>query len=553
MAQTVSPLPTTPADILHVVRRRKWQILVPFLVIGGLAAFLAHALPSVYRSSTTILVVKAQVPETFVRSTVTAEIDDRLATITQQILSRTRLERIIKQFDLYAEERATQPMDAVVARMRRAIEVEVQRGNNAFTVSFVGSEPRLVRDVTNELAAVFIEENSKIREELAANTSQFLDTQLEALKQTLNEQERQVREFKERYMGQLPQQQEANLRLLDRLQSQSQAIADRARAAEERRLLLQAQLGATPKFNEVVVRVTRSGSGAGRETTVLSSASPRDTNRARLEEARATLLQLRTRYTEAHPDVVRARRQLEELEAIVAGGGVAATDAPGESTGPDDHIAVDEIRQVPNPVYEQIQAQLRATDREIEYLRASHRDILANIEVVQRKVESVPKLEQQLADLTRDYNNTQASYQALLSKKLEAEMAEDLERRQKSEQFRVLDPAVLPQTPYRPNRAQILAVGLVAALGVGAGGALGLELLKGAVRSPADLKALAPRLSVLGVIPTVEDRARLRRRRLLTALGVALFLVAYGAGAAAALAYKDRIVRLPGVQMLVMR
>ncbi|HEY8432360.1 MAG TPA: GNVR domain-containing protein, partial [Sandaracinaceae bacterium] len=398
-----------------------------------------------------------------------------------------------------------------------------------------------------------IEENSKIREELAANTSQFLDAQLAALKQTLNEQERQVREFKERYMGQLPQQQEANLRLLDRLQSQSQAIADRARAAEERRLLLQAQLSATPQFNEVVVRVTRSGSGAGRETTVLSSASPRDTTRARLEEARATLLQLRSRYTEAHPDVVRARRQLEELEAIVAKGGVAVASAPAESTGLDDGIAVDEIRQVPNPVYEQIQAQLRATDREIEYLRATQREILANIEEVQRKVESVPKLEQQLADLTRDYNNTQASYQALLSKKLEAEMAEELERRQKSEQFRVLDPAVLPQTPYRPNRARILAFGLVAALGVGAGSALGLEVLKGAVRGPADLKALAPRLAVLGVIPTVEDKARVRRRRLLTALGVVLFVVAYGAAAAAALAHKDRIVRLPVVQMLVMR
>ena len=362
MAQTSGSLPSTPGELVELAWRRKWIILVPFLVITGVASFLAYALPAAYRASTTILVERAKVPETFVKSTVTSRIEDRLATVTEQILSRTRLENIIRQFDLYREERATQPMDAVVARMRGTIDVEVLKGNNAFTVSFSGPEPGVVRDVTNELAAFFIEENSRVREELAASTSEFLDAQLATLKQTLAEQEQKVREFKERYMGELPQQQEVNLRALDRLQLERQSVTDQIQRAEERQLLLQAQVA---RFE--------GGSAAGAPGGVLARVlRGQDPVRARLDEARTALLQLQARYTDLHPDVVRVRRQVEELEALAQGRRIGGAGTAPAADGPEasQATAVDEGRQVRDPVYQHVEAQLPDPEQEIRHLRA---------------------------------------------------------------------------------------------------------------------------------------------------------------------------------------
>ncbi len=573
MVQSTGPRPSDPRDLIEIAWRRKWVILVPFLLIGGNAAFLAKALPGVYRSTTVILVEKAKVPETFVRSTVTTEIDDRLATITQQILSRTRLEKIITQFSLYARERATLPMEDVVEAMRNAIEVQVLKGNNAFSVSYRGLDPRVVRDVTNELAAFFIEENSKVREEQATGTSEFLESQLAGLKQTLAQQEEKVRAFKERYLGELPQQQEANLRSLDRLQFQSQSLADQIRGAEERRLLLHVQLAQLPRETQVVTRVMRrvkaDGSvagpaGAGWTTSAAPlSGEHQDPTTARLDEARAVLLQLQARYTALHPDVLRAKRHVEELESLLANGGSAsdgvplpevvpspsASDAGGEAAGR--LVAVDEIRQVPNPMYKQVEARLTGIDTEIAALRKTQKNVLAQVPLLERKVENVPKLEQQLLELTRDYSNIQKAYEALLSKKIDAQVAEDLEKRQKGEQFRVLDPALLPQTSYKPNRMRILALGLALGLGIGVAGAAGLEALDHSVQDARELKQLAPRLPLLGTIPFISDPRQARRRRL-TSIGVGLLVLAVGTGAVAGgFRYRDEIVQLNVFEFLL--
>src|SRR5581483_1206293 len=171
MAHPARALPSEPRELLEIAWRRKWVILIPFLVIAGAAAFIARSLPSVYRASTVILVEKPKVPETYVRSTVTTRMEDRLATINQQVLSRTWLERLITQLDLFREERGVVPMEKLVARMRRDIDVQVHgrgRAKDSFTISYRGRDPRIVRDVTNQLAALFIEENSKVREEQAA-------------------------------------------------------------------------------------------------------------------------------------------------------------------------------------------------------------------------------------------------------------------------------------------------------------------------------------------------------------------------------------------------
>jgi uncharacterized protein involved in exopolysaccharide biosynthesis len=264
-------------------------------------------------------------------------------------------------------------------------------------------------------------------------------------------------------------------------------------------------------------------------------------------------VQLQSRYTDLHPDVARAKRQVEELEALAQGRRThsAGTAPAAESPDASQATAVDEVRQVLDPVYQQVEAQFLDTEQEIRHLRESQRRVLAQIQRAQRRVENVPKLEQQLTELTRDYNNTLGSYQSLLSKKLDAQIAENLEKRQKGEQFRVLDPATLPQTPYSPDRRRILAIGLLLGLGVGLGGALGLEVMNQSVRGPRDLKALVPRLPLLGTIPVFADPAAIRRRRLVGLAAGLLFVVAYTAAAATAAHYKDEIIRLGALNVFL--
>ncbi len=563
MAQATRSLQFDPRELLEIAWRRKWVVLIPFLAIGGMGAFLARALPNVYRATTVILLEKPKVPETYVRSTVTTRIEDRLATINQQLLSRTWLERLINEIDLFREERATVPTEALIGRMRRDIQVQVEgrgKNRNAFTISYQGRDRRVVRDVTNRLAALFIEENSKVREEQAVDTAEFLETQLASLKETLSQQEREVREFKERYMGELPQQQEANLRALDRLQLQSGSLADQLRAAEDRRLLLQAQLAETPRF-------VHSSVPSGRVPVARARPAPApapDPAVVQLERARAVLADLQGRYTELHPDVIREKRKVAELESLIGGPGQAGTapasrppvasgsaSAAGEAPDPDHAGSVPEVRQVPNPLYQQIEAQLAANEKEIKELRQSQNETAVLIRARQRNVENVPRLEQQLLELTRDYDNTRKAYDLLLSKKLEAQVAENLEKHQKGEQFLVLDPAMLPQSPYKPNRGLILVSGLALGFAVGAAGALGLEKLGHSIHRPGELKALLPQVPLIGTIPVIRDPRDVLRRRLV-GVGVGVLTIALGVTAVAgAVQYKDEIVQLGVFEFLL--
>lgn len=561
MAPQARGLPSSPLEFLQVVWRRKWVVLIPLVLIAGFSVFLARALPNVYRASTVILVAKPKVPETYVRHTVTTRIEDRLTTINEQLLSRSWLERVIMKLDLFPAEQGVVPMERLVARLRRDIEVRVHgRGRNrdSFSITVRGRDPKVVRDVTNELAALFIEENSKVREEQATGTSEFLESQLAALKQTLSEQERQVRAFKERYMGALPQQQEANLRALDRLQLQSRELADQLRAAEDRRLVLQRQLAEVPPFTAVPSTAparpaVTSGSGTPPPT-------PRDPLAVQLEHARTSLAQLRARYTDLHPDVMRARRQLEEIEALAArrsamAAQAAPTPAPAHSpepTAPEgSEASVAEVRRTPNPMYETLVRQLALVDREIQHLRQKQGEVTSEIRTLQQRVENVPRLEQQLLELTRDYNNTRAAYEALLAKKLEAQLAANLERYQKSEQFVVLDPAVLPQTPYRPNRRLIIVVGLVIGLGAGFLGAAGAEMLDRSIGRPEQLRAALPQVPLVGTVPIIRTRRQIWRRRLIGTAATLAGLLAAAAVVVAAERYKETIVNLSVFEFLL--
>src|SRR6266581_3195529 len=225
-------------DVLRILRRRIWLLLLPFAIVSALTAVGARLLPDRYRSETLILVVPQQVPESYVRSTVTTRIEDRLQSIQQQILSRTRLERIIQDFNLYAEKRKTGIMEDIVERMRKDIDVQIVKGD-AFRVSFIADDARTSMKVTERLASLFIEENLRDREVLAEGTNQFLEAQLEEARRRLIDNEKKLEDYRRLHAGELPKQQESNLQGLHNIEMQLQALLDSMNRDRDARLTIE--------------------------------------------------------------------------------------------------------------------------------------------------------------------------------------------------------------------------------------------------------------------------------------------------------------------------
>jgi len=471
-----------------VFLRRKWLILLPALLIAGAAVALAYTLPKIYRSSTLILVEPQKIPRDYVRSTITASIQDRLNTIKQQILSRTRLESVIKTFDLYGAGEGDLPMEQIVGIMRRSIEIEVRSTHDyystspaTFSIHFMGREPMTVMNVTNALASMFIEENLRVREKEARGTSEFLEEELTKVKASLEEQEAAIRSFKQEHMGELPEQQEPNLNMLNRLQLEKKTTFESLRSAEDRRVALMRQIH----------RYQPSGVSQNAGTSLYSQLMVKKTELANLE----------SRYTDKYPDVVRLRREITEIEEELR-----STEGGG---------AMDEVLLSLDPAYQELRGQLDLLELESKTLRTELARIDREIATYQRRVEQTPMREQQLMTLTRDYENIKENYNSLLNKKLNAEIAENLELRRKSEQFRILDPASFPEHPFKPRRRRIMALGLILGLGMGIGAAFFAEYADRTFRDVNDVKEtlMLPVLTVIPFIATdekvpVKDRVR---------------------------------------------
>jgi len=495
---------------LDIALRRKWLIVLPFCLAVAVTILLCVKLPPIYRSETTILVEPQQVPENFVQSTVTGSVQDRLNTISQQILSRTRLEAVIREYGLYPELQQTAPMEEVVNTMRKDIEINVEERPNrrgessaaAFRLAYEGRDPETVQKVTNRLAMMYIEENLKVRETLARGTKEFLDKQLQDMEQELKKREEAIQEFRQTHMGELPEQMEANLRALDQLQLQRNALLEAYRTAEDRQILLEKDLAATPQYL----------AGAGPDQNELYR---------QLEAKRQQLTSLLTQYTEAYPDVVRVKKEISEIEQRIAAAGSGETHTPPQGNVP-----------ILNPEYARLKSQVESNRLSMENTREQLQGIDARMKTLQQRVENTPRREQELAALTRDYQTIRQSYDSLMARKLNAEVAENLETRQKSEQFRILDPPNLPQKPIKPNRLQILAMGLALGLGGGVGLAFAVDYMDRTFKRVEDLKA-ALGLPVLGVIPVLRTRESVlaeKKRRLALASASVGFIATLIAG-----------------------
>src|SRR3989441_1532220 len=308
-------------SLLAIWSRRKWLAILAFSGPMAVGMSLVAFLPNIYRSTATVLVDRQQVPEAFVRSTVTSALETRIHTISQEILSRSRLHALINHFGLYSDLRKRIPSEEVIERMRKDIKLELKgveaKGQRevtvAFTISYQGSDPSTVSLVTNTLASFYIEENLKARERQATGTAEFLKVQLGETKKRLDEQEQRVSEFKRRHIGELPQQMEANLGTLERLHTQLRLNADNQTRAAERRQALSNQLAEAESLLATPALAAQAGvSVSGRPP------SPFETSEVRLAKAKEDLAKLRTQFSDKYPDVALLAAEVSALERELA-------------------------------------------------------------------------------------------------------------------------------------------------------------------------------------------------------------------------------------------
>ena len=480
---------------LGIVRRRHLHFLIPML-LGWLAVWASSwILPVRYKSSTLILVEQPTMPRDYVVPNVNEDVQERLQNITQQILSRTRLLHIIEELNLYATDRRRLSSDEIVERMRKDIDIElVQDGDKrvtAFRIHYSAHDPVVAQQVTSNLTNLFINENLEVRQQESEGTTKFLEDQLEAARQNLEAQEQKVREFKGQHVTDLPTQLGSNLQILGGLQSQLQAENNALNTAKQQEVYL-----------ETLLREYRTLRGSSQSPE--GSLMDLSTIDQELDKLKAQLEDLKSRYNDQYPEIRTLKSQIAAMEKT-RDQRIADLKTKGSTTPANDQSATviasnQDLRSQPQLL--QLQSQLHANQSEITNHEQTIVALKAKINDYQGRLNDEPVREQQLADLTRGYDQSKATYDDLLKKKNQSAMATSMELLQQGERFRIIDPPSLPTKPSFPDRLKFCGLGLAVGLALGAGIAGAFEMMDDRVYNEQELKALLP-VAVLSEIPVI--------------------------------------------------
>jgi polysaccharide chain length determinant protein (PEP-CTERM system associated) len=476
------------SNILNSFYERKGLIIGVTLVVFLLGVYTAILLPNVYQSSSLVLITPQRVPASFVTSTITTDLGDRMQSIIQGILSRTQLERIVREFDLYPSNNSSSAIEDRIERLRKAIKVELRR-NNVFQLSFESNDPRKAQQVTGRLAALFIEQNLEIREQQAMGTKSFMTAETDRLRKELEEQETVVNQYKAAHRYELPDQMDSNLRSLEQVRREMEASNQRLTALQERKGILQKQ------------NVESDILGADLLGTSITTPAEDGGQNIKVQMRKKELETLLQRYSNKHPDVIRIKKEIEALEAETH------TAAPAKATAGSSLSSGNPLKQV-------LQSQITDIDSEIQTLQAQRDQIREQIATLQARVDASPIRAIELSKISRGYDITLRKYQDLLSKSLESELSENMEKKQKGEQFQVLDAANFPLKPIRPNRPMIILIGLVVGLGGGFGLPFVWDNLDRSFKQSDEINSYV-NLPVLAALPALMTRSSvLERRRL---------------------------------------
>ena len=517
-----------PQDIIRMITTRGWIVLVAIVVCTYLALVVSALLPNVYSAETLIQVVPQRVPDAYVRSTVTLKTEDRLEALSAQVMSRTELERLIKEYDLYPRERTRYPMQDVVDRMRLNITKQLVRAApdrpvDSFYLRFKYSDATTAAKVTERLALLFIDQNARERAVLAGATDNFLESQLEDARKRLVEQERKLEVFREHNAGRLPTQLDFNMQAIQNAQLQLQQLTESLARDRDRRLTVEQLLKEAQAEQVISAPVAMPAN-----TDPASAVAAGLTAKRQLEMARSELARLELSRTPEHPDIARAKRMIGDLERKAAAEAAAIESGKTPSAvvlSPQDQLIRERIRQM--------RAEMESLDRQIHFKAAQEARIRATVSEYQSRIESIPGLESEWVSLSRDYETQQAAYKQLLGKSEESKVAVNLEQRQIGEQFRVLDPARIPERPISPARLLINGIGAAIGLALGLLIVAMLEFLDSSFRSEADFIGVmkVPILAQVPLIVTQKDLNHQRHRRLVYSTVAVGLTVAAGIGA----------------------
>ena len=545
-------------DIAQFYRRRKKVFIFVFSVVLAIFVGLAFILPPVYRSQATILVEGQQIPKDYIKSTVTSYVQERLQVINKQIMSRSRLQEIVDEFNLYPELRGRFTTEEILAKMRSDITLEESSANVvnertgkegyatiAFTISYEGKNPAQVQKVASQLSSLYLEEDLKARERLTSNTTAFFEDELKSLKNEIQAYETKIKEFKEANIGMLPGQNETNLNLYLKFERDLSNIDARIQSLRERKIHLQGQMASVDPLQPIK---TQDGSVA---------MNPGD----RLKQYRLEYMSLRSKVSEKHPDLKRLKREIEELESQVGqtDDSVAKITRLSElqtrlatlsgSYGPKHPDVVklkkevallsNEVDQLmaqkaisefsqnkpDNPVYISLMTQMVITDSDLNERLQEKNKIQQYLAEYQERIEKAPMVEQAFNELTIDYENARNKYNEISNKLLEARVAQGMEETQRGERFSIIESAQLPESPYKPNRLAIIFLGILLASVAGMGVSAIQEYMDNSVKTSDELSALTgvPVFSVITLVETDEEKRARKLRKV--AWGTGIFCV----------------------------
>ena len=531
--------------IKGIIRRQKILFLVAFLAIFILSIIVAFVLPPVYRSQSTILIEEQQIPQEFVQTTITSYVEERLQVITKQILSRPRLLEIIKEFNLYTEMKDRYTTEEIVKKMRAAISFEMintdvtdrrtgrpTTATIAFSLGYEGKNPSTVQKVANKLTSLYLEANLKTREQRASNITTFLERELKNLKNKIDEKESKISQFKQEHGQELPEYRTINMQALSRLNQHINQITMQVRSQQERKIYLEGQLA---NVDPLLPVVTDEGK---------TMMNPRE----RLKYLRLQLISLQSQLSDRHPDVKKMKGEIAELEAKVG----KTNDSRGKikqlknsetrlavlkgKLGPKHpdviklekeikllktqianlkaETAVNKLgeNEPENPAYINLKTQIASAEMEISSLNQEKKQLEEKINHYQQLIDNTPLVEQEYNDLIRDQQADQTRYQEIMNKLMEAKISQGMEESQQAERFTIIDPALTPEKPTKPNRLAIVLIGFVLALGAGVGLGAVRESLNDAIKTEEELGRLTG-LPVLTSIPLMESHKEQRQKR----------------------------------------
>ena len=557
-------------QVKGIIRRQRGVFITLFILTWIAALTTALLLPAIYRAESTILIEEQQIPQEFAQTTITSYVEERLQVITQQIMSRPRLQEIIDRFKLYPEMHKRHTKEEIIARLRTNISLQtisadvVDRRTGrpstatiAFSLSYQGKSPDIVTKVTNRLTSLYLEENMRQREERVTNIATFLSQERAELSQFITKVEEQISTFKQKHGRELPEFNTVNLQAVNRLTRDLEQNRMQLRSLKERKLYLEGQITSiNPEQNSNPLR-----SDEGR--LLLPPAE-------KLKALRMQLTTLQSRYSDKHPDIKKTEREIAEIESqnpslATASGQLlekreqleklvrqsdelkarlgdkhpdliqqqkeikilneeigALSKTAQDQTGTESS----ETRTINNPTYINLQVQIKSAAMEIAATEADYLQIKQNLADYQTRLENAPLVERDYKRMLRDLDQAQLRYTDVSHKLTDAQVSQQMEESQQGERFKIIDPAQTPEKPFKPNRLAIVLIGFVLALGLATGVSALRENLDSSVKSVAELTLLTG-VPVLSITPIMENTSERRRRYWRYGLAIIMLLLIF--------------------------